>query len=371
MAEPGGLVVKSHQRVSTLLLAILTGIATVVVFGLALIGLRLMAIQAELDRLGAESLPRMVKLAQLSQDASATSSIAPALSMNPTRSEFDTLLARIRDKERSQRALIAELDGLFSEPGRIEALQHSADLLIRNLEGLTDAVDNQIAVGLRLEAYGESFEQLLRAVRDSEDPAAPGAAALAMQAVSEIGGLLLDTNRARFARNRRAAEAAADTLAQSLIEQPADGLADGVGAAARAIVDLWNESRQAVLEEKAAQLSHAFQIKALAEENSLIANRLLSSASNEFWRAGSQLDAKVRLVNQTARFTLFAIVGVVLLLGAGIFLSGRCSRGACSNGWIVCAALWRSMPKIGSMVFLTNALTRSVKFPRRWRITWL
>ena len=64
-------------------------------------------------------------------------------------------------------------------------------------------------------------------------------------------------------------------------------------------------------------------IKALAEENSLIANRLLSSASDEFWRARSELDAQVRLVNGTTQFTLLAIIVVVLTLGAGNVLVWR------------------------------------------------
>jgi len=313
---------KPHQRISTLLFAILTGIATIFVLGLLLISLRLLEIQAELDRLGAESLPRLIKLAQLSQDASATSSIAPALSMNPTRSEFDTLLARIRDKESSQRALIGELEALFSEPERIEALQQSADLLIDNLAGLTDAVDDQIAVGRRLETHGTNFEQLLPRIRDDAGTADPEMAALAMQAVSQISSMLLDMNRARFTRNRREAEAGVETLKNRLAKLLQDPLAgsDETGAAPRAVVELWNASRQAILAEKSTQLSNAFQIKALAEENSLIANRLLSSASNEFWRAGSELDAQVRFVNETTRFTLFAIIGVVLTLGAGNIL---------------------------------------------------
>ncbi|WP_193369454.1 adenylate/guanylate cyclase domain-containing protein [Pelagibius marinus] len=311
-----------RQRISTLLFAILTGIVVVFALGLILIGLRLFEIQRELDRLREESLPRLVKLAQLSQDASATSSIAPALSMNPTRSEFDTLLARIRDKESSQRALIEELDRLFTRPERVEALRRSADLLISNLAGLTAAVDNQIAVGRRLEAQGEKFTQILNSLRDGDNAKDAETAALATQAISQVSALLLDVNRARFARNRREVEAGIEALTRRLEALPADAMTDpsGPAAAARAITELWQASRQKILEEKSAQLSNAFQIKALAEENSLIANRLLSSASNEFWRAGSELEAQVRLVNETTRITLFVILGIVIVLGAGALL---------------------------------------------------
>ena len=315
----------SRQRISTLLFVILMGIAAVFALGLLLVSLRLYEIQAELDRLGAESLPRLVKLAQLSQDASATSSIAPALSMNPTRSEFDTLLARIRDKESSQRALIEELQGLFREPGRVETLQRSADLLIANLAGLTAAADNQIAVGRRLESFGDDFERILGKIRETSAPTDPEAEALAKQAVSQITSLLLDMNRARLTRNGREAEAAVTALSQRLaqLSEHDEGGSSEALAASHEIVALWSASREEIMAEKSAQLSNAFQIKALAEENSLIANRLLSSASNEFWRAGSELDAQVRLVNDATRFTLFAILGVILTFGAGNILVWR------------------------------------------------
>jgi hypothetical protein len=289
MTDPARSQIKASHRISTLLLAILIGIAALFGLGLLLISLRLFEIRGELDSLREETLPRLVKLAQLSQDASATSSIAPALSMNPTRSEFDTLLARIRDKQSAQRALIEELSGLIEQSERIEPLRRSANHLIENLTNLTDAVDGQIAVARRLEAQGESFAKLLSALRDGGDTRDAETAALVTQAVSQIPKLLLDMNRARFARNRRDTEEIIDQLKQRQAALPEKSLADPAGpvAAAQGILELWRASSEAILKEKSAQLSNAFQIKALAEENSLIANRLLGSASNEFWRARS------------------------------------------------------------------------------------
>ena len=322
MSDPAKSLVQVRQRISTLLFAILAGIAVIVVLGLALIGLRLLEIRTELDQLRDQALPRLVKLAQLSQEASATSSIAPALSMDPTRSEFDTLLSRIRDKESSQRALIGELAELLRQPDRVEALQRSADLLIANLAGLTDAVADQIAVGQRLETQVEKFERFRHVLRKGNGETDPETVALATQAVFQVHNMLLDLNRARFARNRRETVDSMNALTRRLGALQEDALAGPSEplVAARGIADLWSASSEEILAEKSAQLANAFQIKALAEENSLIANRLLSSASNEFWRASSELETQIRLVNETTRFTLLAIFGVVAILGAGNFL---------------------------------------------------
>jgi class 3 adenylate cyclase len=318
MRESAKSAIKARQRISTLLLAILAGIAIVVVLGLTVIGLRLFEIRNELDQLRAATLPRLVKLAQLSQEASATSSIAPALSMGPTRSEFDTLLSRIRDKENSQRALIDELAELVRQPERLDALRRNADLLNSNLTSLTDAVADQIAVGRRLEAHGEDFGHFLQGLREGSGETV----ALVMQAVFQVNKMLLDSNRARFARNRRDAEASMEALTTALGSLPADAPSgtDEPTSPTRAIADLWSASGEDILSEKSTQLSNAFLIKALAEENSLIANRLHSSASNEFWRASSELEAQVRLVNETTRFTLLVILAVVVAFGAGNFL---------------------------------------------------
>lgn len=322
MADTAKPLVKARQRISTLLLAILAGIAAVMVLGLAVIGIRLFQIQSELDALRSRSLPRLVKLAELSQDASATSSIAPALSMDPTRSEFDTLLARIRDKESSQLALIEELAELFRQPDRMEALRHSADLLIANLASLTEAVKEQIVVGQRLEELGEEFGRLLLPLRSYDHATDAETVALATQSVFQVNNLLLDMNRARFARNRRETEASMEALTRRLAAQPdeAPTATTEATAAARVIAERWATSKDEILARKMNELTNAFQIKALAEENSLIANRLLNSASNEFWLANSDLEGQIRLVNETTRFTLAAILGVVILLGAGNFL---------------------------------------------------
>jgi len=322
MATPARSQMKASHRISTLLLTILTGISALFGLGLLLISLRLFEISGELDSLREESLPRLVKLAQLSQDASATSSIAPALSMNPTRSEFDTLLARIRDKQSAQQALIEELSALIERSERIEPLRRSADDLIDNLTNLTNAVDGQIAVSRRLEVQGESFAKFLSAIRNDDDAHDIETVALATQAVTQISKLLLDMNRARFARNRRDTEGAMERLKRRQAKLAGKSLdePDGAVTAIQGILEFWEASSDIILGEKSAQLSNAFQIKALAEENSLIANRLLGSASNEFWRSGSELEAQIQLVNETTRFTLLAVLGIVVAVAAGTLL---------------------------------------------------
>ena len=226
MAAPARSQLKASHRISTLLLAILIGIAALLGLGLLLISLRLLEIRGELDSLREESLPRLVMLAQLSQDASATSSIAPALSMNPTRSEFDTLLARIRDKQSAQESLIEKLSVLIEQSERIEPLRRSADNLVENLTSLTDAVDRQIAVSRRLEAEGESFAKFLRTLRNGGNERDAETEALTTQAVSQISKLLLDMNRARFARNRRDTDEVIEQLKRREAELAAQSLAD-------------------------------------------------------------------------------------------------------------------------------------------------
>jgi hypothetical protein len=66
MSEP-----RVRRRISTLLFVILTAIAGVVLLGLIVMSVRLFDIQSDLGKLRDSALPRLVKLAQLSQEASA------------------------------------------------------------------------------------------------------------------------------------------------------------------------------------------------------------------------------------------------------------------------------------------------------------
>ncbi len=306
------------RRISTLLFVILTGIAALFGAGLLLITLQLFEIRGELDELRTRSLPTLIRLSQLSQDASATSAIASALSQAATRSEFDTLVARIEDKLGSQDALIDELDSLNVDPERVETLRLNATLLGTNLERLMNTVENQIETRRRLETHLEVF---------SPDPwTNPGASTgaehlsrtLAARAVSQIGKLLQDTNRARLARNRQMTDESIETLRSHLGGTQDPALQD--------LVAKWETRRDEILNDKASQLSNAFQIRALIEENALIANRLLGSASNAFWRASAELDAQVQLVNRATRFNIVASFGLLFALIAAAVLISRTLR---------------------------------------------
>jgi hypothetical protein len=72
--------IKVRRRISTLLFVVLTSIAGLVLLGLVVMTVRLVEIQDDLGALRDSALPRLVKLSQLSQEAAATISIAPALS---------------------------------------------------------------------------------------------------------------------------------------------------------------------------------------------------------------------------------------------------------------------------------------------------
>jgi class 3 adenylate cyclase len=317
-----------RRRISTLLFVILSAIAVLVLIGLIVMSLRLLDIRRDLGNLRDNALPRLVKLAQLSQEASATSSIAPAMSTRPTRSEFDTLLSRIKDKETSQRVLIEELAELFHDQDAARVLRENGDLLIANLQTLTDVVREQIAISKRLEDHGDRFRGLLRRLpRNTDAGIVPGAnstevTGLTSGLILRILNTLLDPNRARFGRNRdgiatrmqELADVAAASAGASALEpnEPAD--------VAQRLVQLWLSERDKILRDKAAELSNEFKIKALVEENSLIANRLLGSASSEFWRASADLDAQIGRVNETTRFTLASMLAVVIAFGAGNFL---------------------------------------------------
>lgn len=335
MATPGIPESKVRRRISTLLFAILTGIAGLVLIGLIVMSARLFEIRAELGALRDGTLPRLVKLAQLSQGASATSSIAPALSSNPTRSEFETLLSRIDDKETSQRALIEELAALFHDRDAAQTLRRNGELLIANLEALTDVVREQIALSQRLDEHGALLRGLIVPLsgnggagnasgseqRTALELHSAGIGEMAGRIVFQTVNALLDPNRARFRRNQDELEAGIQELVRALEagkdlapEPPDDRI-----AAARRLAEHWTSNREQIFADKTAALSNEFRIKALAEENSLIANRLLTTASNAFWRASDELEAQIRLVNETTQFTLASIFLVVLAFGAGNF----------------------------------------------------
>ena len=64
-------------------------------------------------------------------------------------------------------------------------------------------------------------------------------------------------------------------------------------------------------------MANEFKIKALVEENSLIANRLLSSANTEFARANQALTKQIHAIASATRFNLVAMISVVGALFAG------------------------------------------------------
>nr|NIS39711.1 hypothetical protein [Desulfuromonadales bacterium] len=193
--------IKVRRRISTLLLAVLGAIAALVLAGLVVMITRLVEIQDELGALRDSTLPRLVKLSQLSQEASATISIAPALSAQPTRFEFETLLSRIKDKETSQRSLIEELRALIRDEEAARVLEENGDLLMANLGTLTDVVRLQIAVRKRLETHIDFFRRIAREL--AEQGQAGGAAIpVASSNVFMILSTLLDPNSARFSRNK-------------------------------------------------------------------------------------------------------------------------------------------------------------------------
>lgn len=323
------------QRISTLLFAILAGIAGMVFVGLIVVSVRLVQIRADLSELRNETLPRLVKLAQLSQEASATSSIAPALSTNPSRSEFDTLLSRIRDKETSQLELIDELENLSSDPDATSSLRRNGDLLIANQATLTDVVREQMDIDRNLENHVDLLGQILArnskaapsSNNDSNIRASAGTeriALIANQAALQLINMLIDSNGARFARNRNLVDASMERLGR-LLETQGIPLPDGVDdrktiPAARELFDHWVASRLVLVKDKTDELANTFKIKALAEENSLLATRLLSAASSEFWRATATLEADIRVVNGTAQFTLATISVVITTCSVGLFL---------------------------------------------------
>lgn len=323
--------IKVRRRISTLLLIILTGIAGLVLLGLVVMTLRLAQIQDDLAGLRDSALPRLVKLSQLSQEAAATISIAPALSASPTRLEFQTLLSRIKDKEVSQQILIGELVTLIHNEDAAGSLRRNGDLLMENLQALTDVVGEQIAVRKRIETQIEAFQRLAVALANPaaapvspEDHADPGPAQqgamgmrLASVTVFRILNTLVDSNSARFSRNKKELETGFEHLSRST--GIANGDPQGDQSGVRELLRYWPSQREEVYLNKQAELSNDFKIKALAEENSLIASRLLSSANTEFWRASTELESQIASVDRTTRFTMLSILLVIAAFGAGNF----------------------------------------------------
>lgn len=314
------------KRISSLLLVLLTAIAVFVFLGLVAMMLRMSEIQNELATLRDSALPRLVKISQLSQEASATISIAPALSAKPTRFEFETLLSRIQDKETSQKVLIEELSVLIQDEDATRILRENGDLLTGNLNSLTEVVRQQIAVRKRMDAHVEFLRRVARQADERKDPSADSqwsettseSGLLTSASVHKVLNMLLDPNGARFPRNRQQVEDEFTRLKQST-----DYAGDAQSAGAdpgdnpkQRLLRYWTPKKDEIFADKQLELSNEFKIKALVEENSLIANRLLSSANHEFWRASSDLEAQIGLVNHTIRITLILLLVVVFVFAA-------------------------------------------------------
>jgi len=318
-----------NKRISTLLFAILAAIAVLVIAGLVAISLRLLDLQRDLATLRDGALPRLVKLAQLAQEASATSSIAPALSTKPSRFEFETLLSRIKDKEASQKALIEELAALFPDPAAARVLRDNGDLLIANLGTLTDQVRAQIDVGKRLQKHGEKIRgnlsrlaRLERRAKPPWDARATAVAAAVRTDVFRLLNMLLDRNKARFKRNRAVVEKGVAALQRRIQSGAVSPQANSPAGVAQRLMRHWAAEKDKIYADKGAELANEFKIKALVEENSLIANRLLTSAASAFSRANGQLEAQIQVVNQTLRAALVFVAVVFVAFAAGNFLVG-------------------------------------------------
>jgi class 3 adenylate cyclase len=311
-----------HRRISTLLLVILTTIAALVLLGLTVMTFQLVEIKDDIAVLRDNALPRLVKLSQLSQEASATISIAPALSAKPTRFEFETLLSRINDKEASQKALIKELEALIRDEHAAKLLRKNGELLMANLQSLTDVVRQQITVRKNLENHIEYFHRLARSFPNEVDQGGYSETDTVSQVVHttvfKILLTLLDPNSARFPRNKNEIEEVAERLTQALSRDDLklEGVKNTVSTGYR-LNEYWSTEKNQIYADKQIELSNEFKVKALVEENSLIANRLLAGASNEFWRASAELETQIKQVDQITRFTLIAIIIIVVAFGVG------------------------------------------------------
>jgi len=311
------------QRISTLLFVIQVSIASLVMMGLFLMIVRMNSIQTDLHQLRDTLLPKLMKLSQLSQESSASISIAPALSTNPTRFEFETLLSRIKDKEGSQKTLIKELGELIDDENAERLLKKNSELLVENLQTLTDVVRQQIGVRKRLEQHIEALHRMARSLSKTEggDKQAIRIIQLTNTNIFRVLNILLDPNRARFSRSKRELAAGIEELNQlawtneSILPEMAENPMQTV----EEFKQYWATQKDRVYKDKGDQLTNEFKIKALVEENSLIANRLLSSAKTEFWSASQELTSEIQQVVATARFTMTIICIVVIAFVAGSF----------------------------------------------------
>jgi class 3 adenylate cyclase len=315
--------IKKRQRISTLLFVIQVSIASFVMMGLFLMIVRMNGIQTDLHQLRDTLLPKLMKLSQLSQESSASISIAPALSTNPTRFEFETLLSRIKDKEGSQKTLIKELGELIDDENAESLLIKNSDLLVKNLQTLTDVVRQQIGVRKRLEQHIEALHRMARSLSktNEHDKQAIRIVQLTNTSIFKVLNILLDPNRARFSRSKRELAAGIEELNQLAWnnESFSSELAENPMQTVEEFKQYWATKKDRVYKDKGDQLANEFKIKALVEENSLIANRLLSSAKTEFWRASKELTSEIQQVVATARFTMTIMFTVVIAFVAGSF----------------------------------------------------
>lgn len=315
-SSPPTYVVRTRDRVSTTLFAILLAIALVVLAGLAVIAVKLTGVQNQIGDLRDRTLPRMIKLSQLSQEASASIAIAPAMSTNPSRFEFETLLSRIEDKRGSQTELLAELSKLIVDQDAARTLQQNSGLLAENQTALTTVVRQQIDVRKRLENHVDSLRKFMAQARGQEETSPASDAAIlrdVLLAASRLQAVLLDPNRARFSRNRREITEEIQNLTGLVVATDPDRQAGVAGA----FIQYWTANGSQILEDKTAGLTNDFKIKALVEENSLLANRLLSSANTEFWRANEQLTEQITGIQSATRFNIAAMVAVLLAFTSG------------------------------------------------------
>jgi hypothetical protein len=233
------------------------------------------------------------------------------------------LLSRIKDKKGSQKTLIKELGELIDDENAESLLIKNSDLLVENLQTLTDVVRQQIGVRKRLEQHIEALHRMARSLSKTNeyDKQAIRIVQLTNTNIFKVLNILLDPNRARFSRSKRELAAGIEELNQfSFKNEPlSPELAENPMQTVEEFKQYWATKKDRVYRDKGNQLANEFKIKALVEENSLIANRLLSSAKTEFWRASKELTSGIQQVVATARFTITIMCTVVMAFVTGSF----------------------------------------------------